>query len=114
MKTEMKSKYMTNNFRTYVLTGSASGIGRATKDLLEAQGHRVIGVDLHNSDLIADLETPSGRKSMIDHVTQKSGGAIDAVLAVAGVDMAGPPTLAVNYFGPIATLQGLRPLLLQS
>jgi NAD(P)-dependent dehydrogenase (short-subunit alcohol dehydrogenase family) len=114
MKTDMKVKYTTNNFRTYVLTGSASGIGRATKDLLESQGHRVIGVDLHHSDVIADLGTPSGRSSMIDQVGQKSGGAIDAVLVVAGVDIAGSPTIAINYYGAFATLQGLRPLLLKS
>jgi NAD(P)-dependent dehydrogenase (short-subunit alcohol dehydrogenase family) len=40
---EMKGKFMPNNSRTYVLTGSASGIGRATKELLASQGHRVIG-----------------------------------------------------------------------
>ena len=52
---------MTNNSRTYVLTGSASGIGRSTKELLESQGRRVIGVDLRNADVIADLGTPAGR-----------------------------------------------------
>jgi NAD(P)-dependent dehydrogenase (short-subunit alcohol dehydrogenase family) len=65
---------MTNNSRTYVLSGSASGIGRATKELLESQGHRVIGVDLRNADVIADLGTPAGRDVMIDEVTKKSGG----------------------------------------
>ena len=29
----------------YAVTGSASGIGAATKARLEGQGHRVIGVD---------------------------------------------------------------------
>src|SRR5699024_1479585 len=32
---------------TYAVTGSASGIGRATADLLRAEGHTVIGVDVH-------------------------------------------------------------------
>jgi NAD(P)-dependent dehydrogenase (short-subunit alcohol dehydrogenase family) len=51
---------------------------------------------------------------MINQVRQKSGGAIDAVLAVAGVDIAGTPTIAINYYDALATLQGLRPLLLKS
>jgi hypothetical protein len=37
----------------------------------------------------------------------------DAVMAVAGVDIAGPPTVAINYYGAVATLEGLRPLLVK-
>jgi NAD(P)-dependent dehydrogenase (short-subunit alcohol dehydrogenase family) len=110
----MKGECMTKASRTYVLTGSASGIGHATKELLESQGHRVIGVDLRNADVIADLGASAGRDVMIDQVTKNSGGTVDALLAVAGVDVAGPPTIAINYYGALATLQGLRPLLLKS
>jgi NAD(P)-dependent dehydrogenase (short-subunit alcohol dehydrogenase family) len=105
---------MLNNSRLYVLSGSASGIGRATEELLVSQGHRVIGVDLREADVIADLGTPAGRDLMIDQVTKKSRGKVDALLAVAGVDIAGPPTIAINYYGALATLEGLRPLLLKS
>jgi NAD(P)-dependent dehydrogenase (short-subunit alcohol dehydrogenase family) len=105
---------MHNNSRIYVLSGSASGIGRATKELLVSQGHRVIGVDLREADVIADLGTPAGRDLMIDQVTKKSRGKVDALLAVAGVDIAGPPTIAINYYGALATLEGLRLLLLKS
>jgi hypothetical protein len=35
---------------------------------------------------------------MIHQVTQKSGGVIDAVLAVAGVDIAGPLTVVESIF----------------
>lgn len=97
--------------RTYVITGSASGIGAATKQLLQSQGRRVIGADLHEADVIADLGTAQGRSHLVDEVSRLSGGTIDAVLAVAGVDIAGPPTVAINYYGAIATLVGLRPLL---
>ncbi|MDW3682147.1 SDR family oxidoreductase [Cupriavidus sp. CV2] len=100
--------------RTYVITGAASGIGLATRNLLESEGQQVIGVDLRHADIIADLETTEGRSRMIEQVAKASGGAIDAVLAVAGVDTAGPTTVAVNYYGAIATLAGLRPLLLKS
>ncbi|MFD7287115.1 SDR family oxidoreductase [Streptomyces sp. NPDC059863] len=97
--------------RIHVVTGSASGIGLATKQLLESQGHRVIGVDLRDADVIADLSTPEGRTALVEQVTALSGGTIDAILAVAGVDIAGPATVAINYYGAIATMNGLRPLL---
>ena len=38
---------------TIAITGSASGIGLATRQRLEAEGHRVIGVDLRDAEVIA-------------------------------------------------------------
>jgi NAD(P)-dependent dehydrogenase (short-subunit alcohol dehydrogenase family) len=100
--------------RTYVVTGSASGIGRATCELLSGAGHRVLDVDLRDATVVADLATPDGRDAMVEAVTQASGGRVDAVIANAGVNA--PPELCarVNYFGAVATLQGLRPLLARS
>jgi NADP-dependent 3-hydroxy acid dehydrogenase YdfG len=43
------------------MTGSASGIGLATKQLLESEGRHVIGADIRKADVIADLGTPAGR-----------------------------------------------------
>ncbi|MFC9773487.1 MULTISPECIES: SDR family oxidoreductase [unclassified Pseudarthrobacter] len=97
--------------RTSVITGAASGIGKAAKELLEERGERVIGVDLHDADVVADLSTPGGRSAMVDAVRDASGGTIDAVYAVAGLALPAPATVAVNYFGTLATLNGLRPLL---
>ena len=97
--------------RTVVVTGSASGIGRATKDLLEHRGDRVIGVDIHESDIVVDLATPSGRADLVERVRELSGGTVDAIAAIAGLANSGVPDVAVNYFGAIATLEGLRPLL---
>jgi NAD(P)-dependent dehydrogenase (short-subunit alcohol dehydrogenase family) len=95
--------------RTYVVTGAASGIGAATRRYLEQRGGRVIGCDLHDADVIADLTTPAGRSELIAGVTRLSGGDIDAIVANAG---GGPPetSLALNFFGAVATLDGLRPL----
>jgi NAD(P)-dependent dehydrogenase (short-subunit alcohol dehydrogenase family) len=96
--------------RTYVVTGSASGIGAAAAALLRGRGAEVIGCDLDDADIRADLSTPEGRQSLIDQVAER--GPVDAVLAIAGGGKTG--LLETNYFGAIATLQGLRPLLAHS
>lgn len=100
--------------RTYVITGSASGIGAATAKVLSAQGHRIIGVDLHDADVTADLTTHEGRQAMVENVTTLSGGTVDAVIANAGLSGDTTAVVALNYFGTIATLEGLRPLLVGS
>jgi len=96
--------------RTYVITGSASGIGAATTSYLRERGDRVIACDLHDADVIADLTTSEGRAALIDGVTRQSGGKIDGMVANAGGGR--PETmLSLNFFGAVATLEGLRPLL---
>lgn len=100
--------------RTYVVTGSASGIGAATALTLHMAGHRVIGVDLHDAEVEADLSAPAGRERMIADVESASGGSVDAVIACAGIMGPGPDVISVNYFGAVATLDGLRPLLAAS
>jgi NAD(P)-dependent dehydrogenase (short-subunit alcohol dehydrogenase family) len=97
--------------RTFVLTGCASGIGAATKQRLEAGGGRVIGVDLHAADVVADLATAEGRSRMVEGVTALSGGAVDAVIACAAMDGPAARVVNVTYFGAVATLERLRPLL---
>ena len=97
--------------RTHVITGAASGIGLATRTLLESRGDTVIGVDLHDSDVVADLSTVEGRATLVTEVERISGGRIDAVHAVAGLALPVAATVAINYFGTLATLEGLRPLL---
>jgi NAD(P)-dependent dehydrogenase (short-subunit alcohol dehydrogenase family) len=100
--------------RTYVVTGAASGIGKATTEKLRADGHTVVGVDIRDSDVIADLSTDEGRTALVHEVEQRSGGRVDGVIAVAGLVAASPVTVGVNYFGATATLEGLRPLLVGS
>lgn len=100
--------------RTSVITGSAPGIGKATKEVLESRGDKVIGVDLHDAEITVDLTTRDGRAALVDEVTEVSDGSIDAIYAIAGLALPVPATVGVNFFGMIATLEGLRPLLLST
>ncbi len=97
--------------RTYVVTGAASGIGKATAELLTQRGNRVIGVDIHDADVVVDLSTEEGRSALVTRVTELSGGTIDAIIANAGLATPTATTVAINYFGTLATLTGLKPLL---
>ena len=97
--------------RTVVVTGAASGIGKATAELLQSRGDTVIGVDLKGSDINVDLTTADGRTALVQQVRERSGGTIDGILAIAGLAHPIPATVAVNFFGMVATLEGLRPLL---
>ncbi len=100
--------------RTALLTGAASGIGKATAELLSNRGYSVIGADLKGTDISADLSTDEGRQSLVDQATRLSDGKIDAVLAIAGLAHPTPATVAVNFFGMVSTLTGLRRTLAKS
>lgn len=99
--------------RIVVVTGAASGIGAATASHLRELGIRVIAADLRDADVVADLTTPAGRAALVDGVGRLSDGRIDGIVANAG---GGPVETSVqlNYFGAVATLEGLRPLLRRS
>lgn len=97
--------------RTYVVTGSASGIGRAAASLLRHAGNRVIGVDLRSAEVIADLSTPQGREAAVDGILDEAQGRIDALIANAGLATPTPRTVSVNYFGTVALIEQLRPVL---
>jgi NAD(P)-dependent dehydrogenase (short-subunit alcohol dehydrogenase family) len=101
--------------RTIAVTGSASGIGAATAELLTSQGHRVIGVDIKDADVVADLGTAEGREVAVEGVTAAAGGSLDGLITCAGLaglpGRSGALLVSVNYFGTVVLLEGLRPLL---
>lgn len=99
--------------RTFVITGAASGLGEAAANRLKAKGHRVIGVDLLGADINVDLNSVQGREVMVDQVRALAPDGIDGIFASAGTSDFKRPGLvmAVNYFGSLATFEGLHPLL---
>jgi len=96
------------------VTGSASGIGAAIAARCRRDGHRVIGIDLDAAEVRADLATAAGRSAAIVATERACGGALDGVVACAGV---GPHVadqaliVSLNYFGAQQLLEGLRPAL---
>ena len=101
--------------RTIAVTGSASGMGAATCRRLEADGARVIGIDVRDADIVADLGTPEGRAHAVGAVGDRCGGALDGLVTWAGLaglsHLPGGLLASVNYFGTVTLLEGLRPLL---
>jgi NAD(P)-dependent dehydrogenase (short-subunit alcohol dehydrogenase family) len=92
------------------ITGSASGIGAAVRKHLEADGDRVIGVDLYNAEIEIDLSTPKGREHAISAVRESAAGALDRLVVCAGIgahveDLA--LIASVNYFGAVEVMDGL-------
>jgi 3-hydroxybutyrate dehydrogenase len=77
------------NGKTAIVTGTASGIGRATAERLEEEGMNVLAVDLRPVDdgpgeaFEADLTTREGNRAAVDAALERFGR-IDVVVANAG------------------------------
>lgn len=86
----------------------------AVRDRLERSGLRVVGVDLRDAEVIADLSTAEGRRDAVATTTELAGGQLDGAVACAGLGPHVRPFEAiarVNYFGALAYLDGLLPAL---
>ena len=101
--------------RTVVITGAASGIGAATAARLGAAGWNVIGVD---KDDVRRCGRPGhARRPAPRHRAgaDRCGGELHGIVTCAGLaglpGRAGSLLAAVNYFGTVDLLAGLRPLL---
>ncbi|NVI92167.1 SDR family oxidoreductase [Actinomadura sp. BRA 177] len=100
--------------RTIAVSGSASGIGESLAAMLRDAGDTVIGIDLRDADVCADLSVPEGRASAVAETLEKAGGRLDAVVACAGVSDFTIMPVKVNFFGVVGLLEGLRPALAQA
>ena len=97
--------------RTIVIGGCASGLGAATRRQAEKDGMKVIGIDLRDAEIIADLGTAQGREEAVARAVELCGGSLDGLVGYAGVGpITDPPALLarVNFFGQMALLDGLR------
>lgn len=93
------------------VTGSASGIGAAVCNILQAAGHKIIGIDRANADVNADLSTNEGREAAVAEILDQCGGKLDGLVCCAGLGVTAPTEgliVSVNYFGVTALIEGLE------
>ena len=90
--------------RLAVVTGAASGIGRATAELLVSRGHTVLATDLRGEGLAslaaagartvaADLSTPEGRVVLVtaaEAMVAEAAGPLDWLVNAAGTIILNP------------------------
>ena len=96
---------------TIAITGAASGIGQATAAVLVDRGDTVIGVDLKDVEVDADLSTAAGRRLAADEITARADGRLDGLVTCAGLSNPSPDLVAVNFFGTTELATALRPAL---
>ena len=81
--------------RQAIVTGAASGIGRAIAERLEADGAQVLAVDLHpdrdgpGEPFAADLTTRDGNRVAVEAALERFGG-LDTIVANAGFQHVAP------------------------
>ena len=101
--------------KTLIITGVASGIGKATARLASEAGARVIGLD---KDPVGDqvdryLGIDMADERAIDAALAEIEDGADALCNIAGISMAPPPpqVLRVNFLGPRYLTTKLAPRL---
>ncbi len=96
--------------RIIAVTGAASGIGAAIGARLAADGAVVIGVDIADAEVVADLSGEDGCATAVSSVAELAGGRLDGAVACAGLGphvRPGGRIALVNYFGALRFLDGL-------
>jgi NAD(P)-dependent dehydrogenase (short-subunit alcohol dehydrogenase family) len=88
----------------YIVTGSASGIGKSVYNSLN-QADAVTGVDILPSDIVCDLSISDNIKDLISQLSLLDIP-IDGVVTSAGV-IGGPNLIPVNYFGSVRLVESL-------
>jgi 2-hydroxycyclohexanecarboxyl-CoA dehydrogenase len=126
--------------KTVLVTGCASGIGRATAKQFAAAGATVYGGDLNEREgtaaideiraaggqgyfLPLDLTRAESIDAFADAVRERCSGGLDIIASVAGVDIIEPflknkpeswnLIINVNYLGPVRMIQRLLPAMIE-
>src|SRR5436305_14285379 len=107
-----------------IVTGAASGIGKAAVDLFRGEGATVVGTDVgEGADVRADAGSEDDVRRLIESVAQEHGG-LDIVFANAGIS-GGWATISeqsaadwaeilrVNLIGPFLAIKYAAPVLAQ-
>mgnify|MGYP002132440229 FL=1 len=89
-------------------------MGAQAAERLRALGHTVIGVDLKDADVIADLSTPEGRRAAGSRVLELSENRLDGAVMAAGIGPGAGADRArliaqINYLGVVELLTAWRP-----
>jgi len=75
----------------------------------------VIGIDLSDADVLADLGSPDGRAAAVAAVAAACDGSLDGLVTAAGIGGSstehGARLVAINYFGTVELVFGLRGVL---
>jgi len=109
-----------------IVTGAASGLGRAIAEAVKSAGGEPVGLDIQSADgfesELVDLADSAAAETATARVIERHGG-LDAVVAAAGTDSCGPlekipaedwnRVIAVNLMGTAAVVRAAMPALEQ-
>ncbi len=99
----------------YAVTGGTKGIGAKTVEILRAQSHEVVNIDIEGGDINADLGTDEGRAYVISQMHKRCPDGLDGLVCNHGIGSLPrfklSYILSVNYFGAVAVIEGLYDLL---
>jgi NAD(P)-dependent dehydrogenase (short-subunit alcohol dehydrogenase family) len=112
---------------TVVVTGAASGLGRAIAQAIEEDGGKPVGLDLAPADGFeseqVDLADGAAAEAAVERIAERHGG-LNGVVTAAGTDACGPlgtldaaawnRVIAVNLIGTAAVVRAALPALERS
>jgi NAD(P)-dependent dehydrogenase (short-subunit alcohol dehydrogenase family) len=105
-----------------IVTGAASGIGKATVELFRSEGATVVGADIgEGADVRADAASEAEVRALVEQVAREHGG-LDVFFANAGVsggfasiaeqtEADWAEILRINLIGPFLAIKYAAPLM---
>jgi len=112
---------------TTIVTGAASGLGRAVAEAVEREGGTAVGFDLRPAEGIESIEVDLADTGAAEAATRgvvEAHGGLHGVVTAAGIDACGPldgipaerwnRVVAVNLLGTAAVVRAALPALVES